>query len=153
MSLRARLTENMKQAMRDKDEITLSTLRLINAAIKDKDIAARTADSREGIKDEQILSLLQSMIKQRQESIKMYLQGGRPELAEREQGEIGVIESYLPKQLSEDEMKAVVQQTISAIGAAGIKDMGKVMAELKAKYSGQMDFSKVGNVVKEKLTV
>ena len=151
MSLREKLTENMKQAMRDKDELTLSTLRLILSAIKDKDIAARTADSRDGIKDEQILSLLQSMVKQRQESIKMYTQGNRPELAERESGEIKVIESYLPKQLSDDEVKAVVQKVVKDIGATSVKDMGKVMAELKAKYSGQMDFSKVGGIVKEKL--
>lgn len=151
MSLREKFTENLKAAMHAKDEITVSTLRLIISAMKDKDIAARTAESREGIKDEQILSLLQAMIKQRQESIKMYLQGGRPELAERESAEIRVIEGYLPRQLSEDEMKAAVQKTIAAIGATTVKDMGKVMAELKAAYSGQMDFSKVGGMVKEKL--
>ena len=151
MSLRTQFTEDMKQAMRTKDEVGLSTLRLINAAIKDKDIAARTAESREGIKDEQILSLLQAMIKQRQESIKMYLQGKRQDLADKEAAEIKVIEKYLPKQLSDDEMKALVQKTITAVGATNVKDMGKVMAELKAKYSGQMDFSKVGGLVKEKL--
>lgn len=151
MSLREKLTENLKRAMHARDEITVATLRLIIAAMKDKDIAARTAESREVIRDEQILSLLQSMVKQRQESIKMYLQGGRPELAERESAEIRVIESYLPKQLSEDEMKSVVQQAIVAAGATGIKDMGKVMAELKAKYSGQMDFSKAGGLVKDRL--
>jgi len=151
MSLRVKFVENLKLAMHAKDEITVATLRLIISAMKDKDIAARTAESREGIKDEQILSLLQAMIKQRQESIKMYLQGNRPELADRESAEIKVIEAYLPKQLSEDEMKAAVQQAIAATGAASIKDMGKVMAELKAKYSGQMDFSKVGGLVKDKL--
>jgi uncharacterized protein YqeY len=151
MTLREKFTEDMKQAMRDKDETGLATLRLINAAIKDKDIAARTADSREGIKDEQILSLLQGMIKQRQESIKMYEQGKRQDLADKEAAEIKVIEKYLPKQLSDDEVKAVVQQVIVSIGATTIKDMGKVMAELKAKYSGQMDFAKAGGIVKEKL--
>ena len=151
MSLREKFTEDMKQAMRDKSEVALATLRLINAAIKDKDIAARTADSREGIKDEQILSLLQGMIKQRQESIKLYVQGGRQELADKEAAEIKVIEAYLPKQLSDDEMKAAVLKTITSVGATNVKDMGKVMAELKAKYSGQMDFSKVGGIVKEKL--
>ena len=151
MSLREKFTEDMKQALRDKAEVTLSTLRLINAAIKDKDIAARTAESREGIKDEQILSLLQTMVKQRQESVKLYLQGGRPELAERETAEMKVIESYLPKQMSDEEMKSAVQAVISSTGASTIKDMGKVMAELKTKYSGQMDFSKVGGLVKEKL--
>lgn len=152
MSLREKLNTDLKAAMHAKDEMTVSTLRLINAAIKDKDIAARTAESREGIKDEQVLSLFQSMIKQRQESVKMFIQGGRPELAERETAEINVIERYLPQQLSEDDMKAVIQQTIVSIGASGIKDMGKVMAELKTKYSGQMDFSKVGGLVKEKLS-
>lgn len=151
MSMREKFTENMKQAMRDKNEVTLSTLRLILSAIKDKDIAARTAESREGIKDEQILSLLQAMIKQRQESIKMYEQGKRQDLADKEAAEIKVIESYLPKQMSDDEMKSAVQKAIAAAGASSIKDMGKVMAELKTKYSGSMDFSKAGVVVKEKL--
>jgi hypothetical protein len=151
MSLREKFTADLKLAMHAKDENKVGTLRLIISAMKDKDIAARTAESREGIKDEQILSLMQAMIKQRQESIKMYIQGNRPELADKESAEIKVIESYLPKQLSEDEMKAAVQQTITAIGASSIKDMGKVMAELKAKYSGQMDFSKVGGLVKDKL--
>ena len=151
MSLREKFTENMKDAMRAKDEVTLSTLRLILSAIKDKDIATRTAESREGIKDEQILSLLQSMIKQRQESIKLYLKGDRPELAERESVEIKIIEGYLPKQLQEDEIKAIVQQTIDSLGATSIKDMGKVMAELKSKYSGKMDFSKASGLVKGKL--
>ena len=151
MSLREKFTENMKDAMRAKDEVTLSTLRLILSAIKDKDIATRTAESREGIKDEQILSLLQSMVKQRQESIKLYLKGDRPELAERESVEIKIIEGYLPKQLQEDEIKAIVQQTIDSLGATSIKDMGKVMAELKSKYSGKMDFSKASGLVKGKL--
>lgn len=151
MSLREKFTEDMKQAMRDRNEVGLSTLRLIIAAIKDKDIAARTAESREGIRDEQILSLLQAMVKQRRESIRLYEQGGRPELAAREAAEITVIESYLPRELPEDEMKAVIQKVIAATGASGVRDMGKVMAELKAKYSGQMDFSKVGGLVKEKL--
>lgn len=150
MSLRVKFTEDLKTAMIAKDEKTVATIRLINAAIKDKDIAARTAENREGIKDDQILSLLQGMIKQRQESIKMYVQGNRPELAAAEQGEISVIERYLPKQMSDDEMKAAVLATITAVGASSIKDMGKVMNELKAKYAGQMDFSKVGAVVKEK---
>jgi uncharacterized protein YqeY len=151
MSLREKFTENMKDAMRAKDEVTLATLRLIIAAVKDKDIAARTLESREGIKEEQILSLLQGMVKQRQESIKLYIQGNRPELADRESAEIKVIERYLPKQLSEEEMKAVVLKVITSVGATTVKDMGKVMAELKANYSGQMDFSKVGGLVKEKL--
>ena len=134
-----------------KDEVKVGTIRLIISAMKDKDIAARTAESREGIKDEQILSLMQGMIKQRQESIRMYEQGKRQDLADKESLEIKVIEGYLPKQLSDDEMKAAVQKAVASVGATNIKDMGKVMAELKAKYSGSMDFSKVGAIVKEKL--
>lgn len=151
MALRERFTEDLKKFMIAKDEVKVGTIRLIISAMKEKDIAARTAESREGIKDDQILSLMQGMIKQRQESIRMYMQGNRPELAAKEEAEIKVIEGYLPKQLSDDEMKAVVHQVIGAVGATSIKDMGKVMAELKSKYSGQMDFSKVGGIVKEKL--
>lgn len=151
MSLREKFTEDLKKAMIARDEITTGTIRLIISAMKDKDIAARTAESREGIKDEQILSLMQGMIKQRQESAKMYQQGKRQDLVDRELAEIKVIERYLPQQLSDDETKAVVLKTITAVGATSIKDMGKVMAELKAHYSGQMDFSKAGVVVKEKL--
>lgn len=151
MSLREKFTEDLKKAMVAKDETRVGTIRLMISTMKDKDIAARTAENREGIKDEQILSMLQAMIKQRQESIKMYQQGNRQDLADKEAAEIKVIETYLPTQLSEEEMKAAVQKTITAIGASNIKDMGKVMAELKAKYSGQMDFSKVGGIVKEKL--
>lgn len=142
----------MKKAMIAKDEAKLGTIRLIIAAMKDKDIAARTAESREGISDDQILSMMQSMIKQRQESIKMYEQGKRQDLADKEAAEIKVIESYLPAQLSEDEVKAAVQKAVASVGANSIKDMGKVMAELKAKYSGQMDFAKAGVIVKEKLS-
>lgn len=152
MALREKFTEDLKKAMVAKDEVTTGTIRLIVAAIKDKDIAARTADSREGIKDEQILSLMQGMVKQRQESIKMYQQGKRQDLVDREEAEIKVIERYLPRQMSDDETKAAVLKTIAAVGATSIKDMGKVMAELKAHYSGQMDFSKAGVVVKEKLS-
>ena len=124
---------------------------LMISAMKEKDINSRTAENRDPISDDQILSLLQGMIKQRQESIKMYLQGKRQDLADKELAEIAVIERYLPKQLSEDEMKAAVQSAVSSVGASSIKDMGKVMAELKAKYAGQMDFSKVGGLVKERL--
>jgi len=149
--LREKLTADLKTAMLGKDELGVHTIRLINAAIKQKDIDGRTEANKEGIGEPQILSLLQTMIKQRQESIKMYEQGKRQDLADKEAGEIKIIEKYLPKQLSEDEVKDIVVKTIAAIGAAGIKDMGKVMNELKAKYSGQMDFGKAGVVVKEKL--
>ncbi len=134
-----------------KNEMSVHTIRLINAGIKQKDIDSRTAESREGISDAQILSLLQTMIKQRQESIKMYEQGKRQDLVDKEAAEIKIIEHYLPQQMTEDEMKAAVAGAIAAAGASSIKDMGKVMNELKAKYSGQMDFAKVGVVVKEKL--
>jgi uncharacterized protein YqeY len=149
--LREKLTADLKKAMLGKDEIGVHTIRLINAAIKQKDIDGRTAENREGISDAQILSLLQTMIKQRQESIKLYEQGKRQDLADKEAGEIKIIEAYMPTQLSEDEMKAAVQSAITAAGASSIKDMGKVMNELKAKYSGQMDFAKAGGIVKEKL--
>lgn len=151
-ALRSNLTEKLKAAMHAKDEITVGTIRLIMSAMKDKDIAARSAESRDGIPDEQILALMQGMIKQRHESIKMYVQGGRQELADREAAEIKVIETFLPKQMSEEETKTAIAAAVAATGAASIKDMGKVMAELKAKYTGQMDFSKAGPWVKEKLT-
>ena len=149
--LREKFTADLKTAMLAKDEMGVHTIRLIISAMKQKDIDSRTAESREGISDAQILSLLQSMVKQRQESIKMYEQGKRQDLADKEAAEIKVIEGYLPKQMSDDEVKAAVAGAIAAAGASSIKDMGKVMNELKAKYSGQMDFSKVGAVVKEKL--
>jgi uncharacterized protein YqeY len=149
--LRNTFTEQMKQALLAKEEIKLATLRLIIAALKDRDIAARSKGNRDGISDEDILSMLQSMIKQRQESIKLYEQGNRPELAAREQAEIVVIQTFLPKQLSDDEVKAVIDGIIKSTGATGVKDMGKVMAEMKAKYTGQLDFSKASGLVKERL--
>jgi len=148
MSLREKISEELKTAMRAKEKETVATLRLVNAAIKDKDISSRTADSREVISDDKILALFQSMIKQRNESIKMYTQGNRPELAAKEAAEIKIIESFLPTQLSEDEIKEAVNSAISSIGAETIKDMGKVMGDLKSKYTGQMDFSKAGGMVK-----
>jgi uncharacterized protein YqeY len=149
--LREKFTEDLKKAMIGKDEMAVHTIRLINAAVKQKDIDTRTAESREGISDAQILSILQTMVKQRQESIKMYEQGNRKDLADKEAAEIRIIETYMPKQMSDSEVVAAVQGVISATGATNIKDMGKVMNELKAKYSGQMDFAKVGGIVKEKL--
>jgi uncharacterized protein YqeY len=151
MSLRTRFQEQLKQAMHARDEMTVGTLRLIIAAMKDRDIAARSKGNREGIPEDEILSMLQSMIKQRQESIKMYEVGKRQDLVDREMGEIRVIETFLPKQMTEDEVKALIGEVIKSIGAAGIRDMGKVMAELKGKYAGQMDFGKASGWVKEKL--
>lgn len=149
--LREKLTADLKTAMLAKNEMGVHTIRLINAAVKQKDIDTRTADSREGISDAQILSLLQTMVKQRQESIKMYEQGNRKDLADKEAAEIKIIENYLPTQMGDDEVKAAVAAVVAEVGATSIKDMGKVMNALKEKYSGQMDFSKVGPIVKEKL--
>lgn len=149
--LRQKFQDNLKQAMHAKDETAVSTLRLIMAAMKDRDIAARAKGNWDGIAEDEILSMLTSMIKQRQESIKMYEAGKRQDLADREAAEIRVIEGFLPKQLGDDEVKAVIEGVIKSIGANGIKDMGKVMAEMKAKYAGQMDFAKASGWVKERL--
>lgn len=149
--LRDTFTEKLKETLKAKDELATSTLRLIIAAMKDRDIAARSKGNWEGISEDEILSMLQSMIKQRQESIKMYEQGKRQDLADREAAEIKVIQGFLPQQLTEDEVKAAIATIIQSTGATGVKDMGKVMAEMKAKYTGQMDFSKASALVKEKL--
>ncbi len=148
---RTELNNSMKEAMKARDEITLGTVRMVLAKIKDQDIAARSTGNQDGISDGEIASLLQNMIKQRQESAKMYRDGNRPELAEQEDKEISVIEKYLPKQLSDAEIQKVVEDLISSTGAASIKDMGKVMGELKANYAGQLDMGKAGAVLKQKL--
>jgi uncharacterized protein YqeY len=150
--LREQITEAMKDAMRAREPETLSTLRMILAGIKDKDIAARPAGNAGGIGDPEILSLLQSMVKQRRESVALYAQGNRADLVAKEEGEIAVIERFLPKQMDAAETDAAISAAIAESGAASIKDMGKVMAALKAKYSGQMDFSTVGPAVKAKLS-
>lgn len=149
--LRTRFQDQLKQSIHAKDDIAVSTLRLIIAAMKDRDIAARGKGNWEGISDDEILSMLQSMIKQRHESIKMYEVGNRPELAAREASEIRIIEAFLPAQLSEDEVKAAIEDAVTSVSATGIKDMGKVIGQLKSKYTGQMDFSKVSLLVKERL--
>ena len=141
----------MKQAMRDRAADRLSTLRLIMAAIKDRDIAARGDGADEGVGDDEILAILSKMVKQRQESARTYEEGGRLDLAERELNEITVIEEYLPKQLGDAEITAAIDAAISEIGASSIRDMGKIMGTLKAKYTGQMDFGKVGPMVKNQL--
>jgi uncharacterized protein YqeY len=147
--LRETLNQALKDAMKAKDARRLATLRLILAALKDRDIAARTSgDDRTGIPDEAILGLLQTMVKQRRESITLYEQGNRPELAAQEKEEIAVIESYLPKQMSEAEIEAAAKAAIAEVGAQGIKDMGKAMAILKAKYTGQMDSAKTAAILK-----
>jgi uncharacterized protein YqeY len=149
--LREQITEAMKDAMRARQPDTLSTVRMILAGIKDKDIAARPSGNATGIGDPEILSLLQSMVKQRRESVTLYAQGNRADLVAKEEGEIAVIERFLPKQMDAAETDAAIAAAIAESGAASIKDMGKVMAALKAKYSGQMDFSAVGPAVKAKL--
>ena len=129
----------------------MSTIRLITAAMKDRDIAARSSGNEEGIPDSEILSMMQSMIKQRQESSKTYRENDRPELAEREEEEIKVIERFLPAQMSEGDTSAAIDTIIAHVGASSIKDMGKVMNELKTKYAGQLDMAKAGGAVKAKL--
>ena len=149
--LRTRLSDTLKTSMKARNERSVSTLRLILAALKDQDIAARGKGDKEGLTDDQILSLLQSMIKQRRESIKFYEQGGRMELAQREAEEIAVIEEFLPEQMSDDEMAAVITGIIGEVGATSLKDMGKAMGALKEQYPGQMDFAKASALVKERL--
>lgn len=154
MPLRARVATALKEAMKAKDADRLSTLRLINAAIKDRDIAAR-ADAGEGeaveVSDDVVLGILGKMVKQRQESARAYEEGGRLELAAKEQDEIGIIEEFLPRQLDGDETAAAVDAAIAEVGAESLRDMGKVMGILKGKYTGQMDFGRVGPMVKDRL--
>ncbi|MDX9689391.1 MAG: GatB/YqeY domain-containing protein [Proteobacteria bacterium] len=146
--LREKINDAMKEAMKAKEMETLGTIRMVMAKLKDLDIAARTADSREGIKEEQILTMLQGMIKQRRESIALYEKGNRADLAAKEAAEIIVIERFLPQQMDEAAIKAAITDAISATGASSIKDMGKVMGELKKAYTGQMDFASAGTLVK-----
>ncbi len=151
MSLRDRLQSALKEAMKAKAAARLSTLRLINAAIKDRDIASRGDGGPETISDGDILAVLGRMVKQRQESARVYEEGGRLELAEKELAEITVIEEYLPRQLDAAEVTAAVAAAIAEVEASSIRDMGKVMAVLKGKYTGQMDFGAVGSAVKAQL--
>ena len=151
MDKRAEITAAMKEAMINKNQTELSTIRLISAALKDRDITARGQGKADGIEDSEILSMLQSMIKQRQESAKVYCDAGREELAEREEAEIEVIRKFLPKQLSEEEIGEAIDNVIEETGASDIKDMGKVMGALKSQYAGQIDMGKAGALLKEKL--
>lgn len=151
MSLRERITNGLKDAMREKDAARLSTLRLINAAIKDQDIAARGAGKTEGVDEGEILAILAKMVKQRIDSANVYEEGGRLELAEKERAEIKVIEGFLPRQLSEAEIAAAIDAAIDQTGASSIRDMGRVMGALKAVYAGQMDFGAAGALIKERL--
>ncbi len=150
MELRSQIRQALKDAMRERNAVRLSTLRLISAAIKDRDIEKRAENGGEddGVGDGEILTILGKMVKQRHESARAYEEGGRLELAEKELAEIKVIEDFLPRQLSEDETAAAVEKAIAKTGASSIRDMGKVMGELKGRYTGQMDFGKVGPMVK-----
>lgn len=155
--MRDKLINDMKDAMRSGDKIRLSTLRLINAAIKDRDIACRVdsdgqSTGKEKIDDQEILALLQKMIKQRRDSAESYIKGGRKDLADKEVAEIAIIEGYLPKQMSEEETRAAVTALIKDLDAKGLQDMGRIMGGLKAKYTGQMDFGKASAIVREALS-
>jgi uncharacterized protein len=149
--LRDNLAEALKEAMRARDMTTVGAVRLILAKLKEVDIAARTEASREGVADDRILSMLQGMIKQRNESVVLYEKGNRPELAEKEKAEIAVIERFLPKQMDEAAVAAAVAEAVASTGAKSVKDMGGVMAALKTKYAGQMDFAKASAAVKKAL--
>lgn len=148
MPIREELNTKMKEAMREKKQVSLSTIRLILAAIKDKDISERVSGHAEGISNDNILSLLQSMIKQRNDSVKTYQAGNRQDLVDREIEEIGIITDFLPKQLGESEIAQAVKKIVDEVGADSIKDMGKVMGALKKNYAGQLDMGKAGGVVK-----
>jgi len=151
MGLRERINTALKTAMKEKDSVRLGTLRLINAAIKDQDIAKRGGEDDAGVSDADILNILGKMSKQRQESVRAYEEGGRLDLAEQEREEIVIIEEFLPKQLSDEEVEAAIDAAIADVGATSIRDMGKIMGQLKKKYTGQMDFGAVGPRVKAKL--
>ncbi len=149
MSIRDKLTADMKDAMKAGDKRKLGTIRLMNAAIKDKDIFARTeGHDSEKLPDSALMDLFAKMVKQRQDSIAAFDAGGRTELAQNEREEMAIIQSYMPRQMSDDEAKAAISGIITAVGATSVKDMGKVMAELKVKFSGQMDMGKAGGLVK-----
>ena len=151
MTLRERLAAALKDAMKSREAERLSTLRLIHAAIKDRDIAFRGEGGEDVVGDAEVLAILGRMVKQRQESARAYEEGGRLELAERELDEIKVIGEFLPRQLSDAEVDAALGKAISEVGATSIRDMGKVMAALKAKYTGQMDFAAAGAAIKARL--
>ena len=148
MGLREQFNDQMKTAMKAGDKKRLATLRLVLAALKDRDIANRTEDSRDLLGDDEILSLLAKMIKQREESAETYDKGNRPELAANERDEIAIIREFMPKQMDDAEAKAAAQKVIAELGAGSMKDMGKVMAALKERYTGQMDFGKASGLVK-----
>jgi len=148
MSLREKINEKFNTALKNKNKTLVSTLRLILAAIKDRDIANRTAEKKETIKDAEIVKVLRKMRKQRQDSAELYKKGERQELLEIELAEIKIIDTFLPKQLNEEETKKICKEVIESLGASSTKDMGKIMGSLKQKYSESIDFSKVNVIVK-----
>ena len=150
--LRDRLSETLKSSMKEKKPVAVSTLRLILTAIKDRDIAARSKGVDDGISDTDILQVLQTMVRQRHDSIEMYTQGNRPELAAREAEEITVIEGFMPRQLGDAEIKAAIVSVIEDTGASSIKDMGKAMGALRERFAGQMDFGKASAMLKAQLS-
>lgn len=151
MELRDRVGAALKDAMRAREAHRLSTLRLVNAAIKDRDIALRGEGREGGARDPEVLAILARMVKQRQESARAYEEGGRLDMAEEERAEIVILEEFLPRQLGEAEVEGAVDRAVAEIGAQGVRDMGRVMAALKARHAGQMDFGRVGPMVKQRL--
>ena len=149
--LRNRLNDALKEAMKAKDQCAVSTLRLILAALKDRDICVRGNGNQDGISDEDILELLQKMVRQRHDSIEQYTNGNRPELAKRESDEIEVIERFLPEPLDETDMRGAIEDVLGELDAKTIKDMGRVMGALKERYPGRMDFGKASAIVKQAL--
>ena len=152
MEKREEFNTSLKEALKAKDLVATSTIRLILAALKDRDIASRGQGKADGISEAEILSMLQSMIKQRKESAKIYSDAGRDDLAEREMSEIEIIERFLPAQMDDAQVAKIIEKLIAETGATGIKDMGKVMGVLKTQYAGQIDMGKAGGIVKEKLS-
>jgi hypothetical protein len=149
--LRARISSGLKEAMKNKDVARLATLRLVSAAIKDREIAQRGGSDEQEVTDSDVIGILGKMVKQRQESARAYEEGGRLDLAERELAEIGVIEEFLPRKLNEDEIKKAVDRAIRETEASSIRDMGRVMGVLKSEYTGRMDFGRVGPMIKDML--
>jgi uncharacterized protein YqeY len=152
MTLREKINEQFNTALKSKDKTSVSTFRLILAAIKERDIANRSGGKKEKIKDPEIIKVLRKMRKQRQESADLYKKGGRQELFEVEEAEIRIIDTFLPKQLSEEETKKICKEIIETVGASSIKDIGKIMEQLKQKYYDSVDFSKVNTIVKDLLS-
>jgi len=148
MSLREKINGQFNTALKNKNKTLVSTLRLILTAIKERDIANRTIEKKEGVKDAEIIKVLRTMKKQRQDSVRLYKKGNRQELLEQEEKEIEIIDTFLPQQLNEEETKKICEELIKALGASSIKDMGKIMGVLKQKYSDSIDFSKVNVIVK-----